>query len=624
MGAEVVGSGARRISETGWNFLKKSQNSAEAWLNRFPARGGRARMDAGPHARTGPARRTFGPFLIDSDRSELTREGAAVALRPKTFALLQYLADRAGHVIGKQELLDGVWPGVVVSDDSLTQAVSELRSALADRDQRLIRTVSRRGYLLDAKVLPAPPFKDAPETFAADSPIERKRRPLAAVVAVSVLGTVLIVGLADAVVQWQQDRAPIQTIRAAVIEGRTLVVMPFTDLSEPPAPHIALAVDTELTVDLGRLADVRVMARGSAASLGDSASADVKRIGKALDVRYVVTGSVKREGERLHITTQMARADTGALVWTERFDYVSVADWAARRDISARIANVLDTRMRDVAWQQTRGATPDRAAVDHWMRGSLVLSRVRTRAELIAARTEFEAAVAAQPDSSHALAGLAMTYVDEVMFRWTEAPEDRRSVLEKAERIARRALAIESTNQAGLLALGGSLIFNGRLDDAAVITRKHLELNPNDAAANQALAAELYFSGRWQESIDQAEWAIRLNPLDRKNTAMCESLIATALVPLRRYDEAVERGRRVLDGPRAPGNLMIASAEAWRGNMDAARAAAGDFLKRNPTSTIARDRALRGSTDPAYLAGMDHFYEGLRRAGYPEGESQPK
>src|SRR4029453_7284532 len=102
-----------------------------------------------------------------------------------------------------------------------------------------------------------------------------------------------------------------------------------------------------------------------------------------------------REAERLYITVQLARTDTGALIWAERFDYVSAADWVARRDISARIANVLDVRMRDASWQQGGGVPPNNVAVDHWMRGSLILSRVRTRAELLEARSQFEAAVAA-------------------------------------------------------------------------------------------------------------------------------------------------------------------------------------------------------------------------------------
>jgi hypothetical protein len=101
--------------------------------------------------------------------------------------------------------------------------------------------------------------------------------------------------------------------------------------------------------------------------------------------------------------------------------------------------------------------------------------------------------------------------------------------------------------------------------------------------------------------------------------AGCQVLAATALVPLQRYDEAIDRARMVLDGPRAGGYGVIAAAEAWRGKVDAASAAAAEWLRRHPGMTIERLRNSRGSQEPAYLAGMEHYFEGLRRAGVPEG-----
>ncbi len=107
-------------------------------------------------AREGPPRLTFGDFEIEVDLVRARRNGQPVALRPKTFALLVHLADRAGTVVSKQELMAAIWPGLVVTDDSLTQAISELRGALDDRDQKLIKTIPKRGYLFDTAVRPAP------------------------------------------------------------------------------------------------------------------------------------------------------------------------------------------------------------------------------------------------------------------------------------------------------------------------------------------------------------------------------------------------------------------------------------------------------------------------------------
>jgi len=583
-------------------------------------------MELGLPVPSASARQAFGPFVLDVDRAQVTRDGGPIALRPKTFALLVHLAERAGSVVGKQELMDVVWPGLIVTDDSLTQAISELRGALGDREQKLIRTVSRRGYLLDAAVRPAfapatgmaEPAAEAAIAVAPPAvPLRGKRRWVAGALLGGVVAAAIGIGFGFV----QHGPAPVAQIGSALTASRSLGVMPFTDLSEPPAPHLAQAIDTDLITDLGRLADTRVVPRGSTAALGTSAGADLKRVARELDVRHVVTGTVKREGEQMQITAQLTRADTGTLLWAERFDYGSAADWVARRDVSARIANVLDRRLNDSALQRGSIAAPNTVAVDHWMRGAYLMPRLKTKDELLQARTQFEAALALQPDSSHALAGLASTYVHAVLYRWTD---ERKATLQTAERLARQALAIESQNQVAMAVLASSLMFDGRIDEAMAVTRRHLALNPNDARANLDLAAEYYFAGRWEESLHQVEVALRLNPLDGTTLAGCNVMAATALIPLRRYDEAIERARLVLDGPRAGGYGIIASAEAWRGNLDAARAHVAESLKRNPNMTIARFRASRGSQEPAYLAGMDHYFEGLRRAGFPEGTADAR
>jgi DNA-binding winged helix-turn-helix (wHTH) protein/TolB-like protein/Flp pilus assembly protein TadD len=570
------------------------------------------------------ARLLFGAFVLDLDRAELRRDGALLSLRPKAFALLSYLARHPQRVLAKDELLGAVWPDVVVTDDSVSQCVSELRAALGDRDASLIKTVSRRGYLLDAAVRTeaaptagpvsadaAPPSQVSTPTAspAAEVPRAGRRRPRVAAAVASLVVVAAVAGWA-----LYRPLAPVR-IDAAVAERRSLAVMPFADLSDPPAPHVAQAVDIDLTTDLGRLADTRVMARASAAALGTSANVDIKRVGRELDVRHVVTGSVKRDGQRLHITVQLARADTGALLWTERFDYVSAADWLTQRDVSGRIANLLDARLGDAAREEARRAPPNDKALDHWMRGSYILSRMKTKAELLQARSEFEAALAAQPDSSRALSGLAATHVCESLYHWAE---DRNATLETAERLARRALEIDPQDQRAMMMLSNALNFNGRLEEAMVVTRRQLVANPNDADSNRDLAAVLYFSGRWEETLRQLEIPLKLNPLDPTNVWKIHSIAANSLIALRRYDEAIEHARRAGDSPHG-GHLHLAAAEALRGNLVAARQHAAEALKRQPNFTINRQRASRGSTEPAFVAGIEHYFEGLRQAGLPEG-----
>lgn len=580
-------------------------------------------MDVGLPARKGPARQAFGPFVIDTDRAEVTRDGATVPLRPKTFALLLYLVDRAGSVVSKQELLDAVWQGVVVTDDSLTQAVSELRHALGDGEQALIRTVSRRGYRLDAAEQAAPASVKLALSGAATAELPPARPPGGGdsirrqrLVALVVLAVAAVTG-AFVLDREVLNPKPEATIGSEVAARQSIVVMPFTDLSDPPAPHVAQAVDTDLTTDLGRFADTRVIPRGSAAALGTSAQVDVKRVRKELGVRYVVTGSVTRDAEKLHIAVQLASTDTGEVVWAGRYDYLSAADWLARRDVSARIANLLDRRVHEAVVQEAGSTRESNAAIDHWMRGTYLLTRVKTPADLPRARTEFEAALAAQPDSSHALAGLAMTHVLELAYRWAS---DRAVSVAAAEQLSRRALELDPQNHDAQYALRNALMFDGRLDEAMTIVRGQLVANPNDAYANRDLAVVMFFNGRWEEALKQVDYAVRLDPLDPVNVSACASMAATTLVVLGRYDEAIERARLITEPTSSTRQLSIlAAAEALRGNLSEAQRYGTALLRAQPNYTLARGAAMRGSTVPAYWEGMNHFGEGLRLAGLPEG-----
>jgi TolB-like protein len=392
-------------------------------------------------------------------------------------------------------------------------------------------------------------------------------------------------------------------------------VMPFTDVSEPKAPHVAYAVDHELTMDLGRLHNIRVISRESSAVLGSSDTLDPKRVGRELGVRHVLAGAVRQDGGSLSVTVRLLRTDTGALLWSDRFDYSSVADWAAQRNILASVGNLLDAKVQQSVLERAVLSPPSSTAVDHWMRGTYVMTTFVTREQLMLARGHFEAALAAQPDSVPALAGLARTHVREVHKRWSA---DTKLSLTIAKTLARRALAANPGDQMSLLVLSAALNFAGELDDAMTTTRRLLQLNPNNAAANRELAIGLYFQGRWEDALRQVDVAERLNPLDAVHMSALHDTAATALVALHRYDEAVERARR--GAATSPSNLVpllvAASAEAHRNNLLAARQQAAEILKRQPGFWVGW--GSRGSTAPDYVAGRDHFREGLKLAGLPE------
>jgi DNA-binding winged helix-turn-helix (wHTH) protein/TolB-like protein len=598
-----------------------------------------------------PDRYAFGCFLLERAQERVLRsDGTSLALTPRLFGALLFFVEHPGELLDKSSIMDTVWPGLVVEENNLNQVVWALRRALGDdaHGSRFIETVPRRGFRFVAAVTalsadeawPPPaepvarkesaspsdlapavpaPLADAlpPDSKTASSvasvamagpPAGRWSRHWRAAAVVSAAGASTVLALA------LYSRSAPLSIDAELANRRSIAVMPFTDLSDPKAAHVAYAVDHELTMDLGRLQNIRVIPSESSAVLGTSDALDPKRVGRELGVQQVLAGSVRQDGGRLSVTVRLLRTDTGALIWSDRFDYSSVADWAAQHNILATVGNLLDAKVQQSVVERAMLSRPSSAAIDHWMRGTYAMRRSTTREQLMVARGHFEAALAAQPDSVPALAGLAFTHTREVRRRWSADPKQS---LAMAKTLARRALAANPNDQRSLEALGAAQNFAGEIDDAMTTTRRLLQLNPNNVAANRELAVSFYFLGRAEDALRQIDVAERLNPLDAANMSSLHDIAGMALVALHRYDEAAERARRgaATDPTNLVPLLVAASAEAHRNNLAAARQQAAEILKRQPGYWAGRDR--RGSTAPAYLAGMEHFREGLVLAGVP-------
>jgi TolB-like protein/DNA-binding winged helix-turn-helix (wHTH) protein len=574
-------------------------------------------------------RYAFGSFVLERTQQRVLRsDGTLVALTPRLFSALLAFVERSGELLDKGALMEIVWPGLVVEENNLNQVVWGLRRALGDdaHGSRLIETVPRRGFRFVAPVTVlsanedwppsdkpvALPLQESPVPVpGAPPPAQRPRRwHWAAVALAGATGVVCVLAFT-----LYSPSAPL-SIDAELAERRSIAVMPFTDVSEPKAPHVAYAVDHELTMELGRLDNIRVISRESSATLGSSESLDPKRVGRELGVRHVLAGTVRQHGSKLTIAVRLLRTDTGELLWSDRFDYASVADWAAQQNMLARIGNVLEAKVHQSVIERALLATPSNDAIDAWMRGSYVMTTMTTREQLALARGHFEAALAVQPDSAPALTGLAHTHLREVRNRWSSDP--KRSVA-TAKTLARRALAVAPDDQKALISLSAAQNFGGEIDDAITTTQRLLQLNPNNAVANRELAISYYFLGRWEDALRQADVAERLNPLDPVHMSGLLDTKSTALVALHRYDEAVVQARRgaAVNPSSLVPLLVAASAEAHRNNLAEARQGVAEILKRQPGYWVGRDRRSRGSTAPAYLAGIEHVSAGLKLAGLP-------
>jgi len=216
----------------------------------------------------------FESFVFDLERLSLRGPSGQADLRRKSFEVLRYLLEHAGRVATKEEVMKAVWPDVTVSDESLTQCIHDIRRAIGDESQRIIKTVPRRGYLIDVPVL---------------------------------LDDVSGVPPAHATVLTLPDRP-------------SVAVLAFTNLGrDPEEDYLADGIVEDIITELSRFSELFVIARNSSFHYKGKA-VDVRQVGRELGVRYVLEGSIRRGSERVRISAQLIDAVTGAHRWAERYD----------------------------------------------------------------------------------------------------------------------------------------------------------------------------------------------------------------------------------------------------------------------------------------------------------------
>jgi transcriptional activator of cad operon len=262
--------------------------------------------------RSNPTMLRIGDWCVDPRSGEISRDGTTTRLEARTMRLLLHLAAHAGEVVSIDDLLKHVWSGVIVTSDSVYQAVAALRRVLGDDPKKpaYIATVPRLGYRMVAVVAPWP---DPAKNTAA--PRARSRIGLtwsaAAVLCVAVAGAVWLSAMA------RNDR---RATANASIPQRSIAVLPFLDLTEAMDEEpFADGITEELIGRLGRIPSLRVPApRSSFYFKGKQLPVAV--IADSLGVAYVLDGSVRKSGSRMRVAARLVRADDGYVAWSETYD----------------------------------------------------------------------------------------------------------------------------------------------------------------------------------------------------------------------------------------------------------------------------------------------------------------
>ena len=343
----------------------------------------------------------------------------------------------------------------------------------------------------------------------------------------------------------------------------------------------------------------------------------MKTIGRELNVRYVLEGSVQRGGNRMRVNVQLIDAETGNHLWAERFDKPLADLFDMQDEIVARLASALNAQL--VAAEARRAEqAPNPDSMDLYFQGLAWLNKGRTPDNVAQARSFFDRALAADPDNVDALIGSARAdAVEGALFFVT----DPMAAFAAAEAKLTKALSSVPDHARGHMLLGFVEIFTKRAAEGIAECEHALALDRNLANAHAIIGLGKIFIGRAEETEAHVAEALRLSPRDTM-AYIWMTIAGIAKNHLGSWEQAVAWFRRAIEANRnyPLAYFALAAALAQLGRLDEARSAVKAGLALNPAFTISRARAAwtAMSDDPTYLAQLEPILEGLRKAGLPE------
>jgi adenylate cyclase len=602
----------------------------------------------------------FADFEIDVARQELRRGGAIVHIEPQVFDLLVHLVRNRHRIVRKDELIDAVWQGRVVSETTLSSRISTARRVLGDsgNDQSLIRTLHKRGFRFVADVDDDDPTPAAvaiesgprsqgavhePAEFApAADPApagqgtvpdgRRAGRNLLFAAAVIGLAALLVPAVwwasapSSSVAPHAKDRFAL-TSEAGPSADRlrvpSIVVLPFINLSgDAEQDYVADGITDGLISDLTRaLPGVFVVSRNTAFTY-KGRGADARQIGRELAVRYLMAGSVVLERERVRVNIQLVETADGSQLWAERFDTERKSILQAQDEIIGRVSRAIGLKVVDIearrSWRERPGSAE---LIDLVMRGKAVLNRPSSAATMIEARGLFEQALTIQPANVDGLAGVATTLVFEFLNGYYETDGDKR--LRRAELLLDRALTIEPRHLMALKAKAALRRAQGKFEDAIATAEAVITENPGEPWAYKEIGLSTLYLGRPEQALDWFAKADRIGPRDPGRWTWLDGR-GHALILLGRDEEAIRALIGALDAnPKdISSHAFLAAAYGLLGRSEEARAALAAYDRQRPGTRISTFRTLSPVplvlTSPQYRQQRERVNEGLRKAGMPE------
>ncbi len=396
----------------------------------------------------------------------------------------------------------------------------------------------------------------------------------------------------------------------------SIVVLPFANIGgDPEQDYFADGVTESLTTDLSRISGSFVIGRHTAFTYKGK-SVDLKQIGRELNVRYALEGSVQRARNRLRVNVQLIDAETANHLWAERFDK-PVADLFEMQDeIVSRLANTLNAQLIAVeARRAQRSPRPD--ALDLIFQGMAWFNGGLTPEKMKQARSFFERALALDPGNIEAIVGMARADASAGASLMTD---DRLTDFTRSEKALTEVLSMSPRHAVAHAVLGLIQIVTNRAAQGIAECEQALVLDRNLAQAHAFIGLGKVFLGRSVETEGHVHEALRLSPHDTR-AHLWMMIVGAAKLRVGEDAEALAWSRRALEANRNHplSHFQYAAALALLGHLNEAWAATQAGLALDPDFTLRRLRLFPSSNDPAGAAAGQRIYKGMRMAGVPEG-----
>ena len=504
----------------------------------------------------------FEDFRLDTARGELSRGGMPIQIEPQVLDLITHFALKPGVVISRDDLIEAVWHGRIVSDSAISSRINAARAALGDdgATQRLIKTIPKRGFRFEAEV------------SAGSTSLASATRPATG--------------------------------------GRpSIAVLPFENLSgDPEQRYFSDGITDDIITELSRYGELFVIARHSSFAFRGS-PLPAGEIARELGVDYLVEGSIRRSGERIRVTARLIDPTRGVELWAERYDRDIQDIFEVQDEITSVIVNTLVGAIE--RQQHSRSLAKSEEAInayDHFLR-AVELNYQMVPAMTRAARDEAKKALECDHGFARAHALLAWTHISEASNAWAK---DIREALDKAKSASLAGVAANNNEPFAHAVLGWVYMWSDKAFARGLEEqRRAIETNPGNAQFRSMYAFSLTYAGKSNEALVALDQAMRLNPFYPE---LFHVFYGRALFNLQRYEEAMPRLERIRTSQPHHANALAHTAACYAacGRIDEAKETVAEVRSASPGYTLAHARNWVAYSD---RDEHEHFLRYLGLAG---------